>query len=156
MIITQLEILDVDSKNVDLGHIEMRHNDASPLQGGTIWINVTSSLVNGALVNRWQYPCIKNIKCTLVSEDSVSILGSIILSSVFIFLTITLMICLKFCHWKAARNDKLQVSEVEKTSYLIVIVKLLVKKKRALRNGKTSQVVETVPAAGQHCRYNLG
>ena len=88
----------------------MRHSPAIPLQDGTIWINTTSSLVNGALVNRWQYPCIKNIECTLVSEDSISLLGSIILSSVFVFLTITLMISLKFCHWKAAKNDKLQVS----------------------------------------------
>lgn len=93
-----------------LGNLKMHHNANFVTQPEeTLLINSTSDLVNGAFVSRWQYPCVEDVECKIVSEDSVSLLGSIILSSVFIVLTILLMVCLKLCHWKASQNDKSQV-----------------------------------------------
>ena len=77
---------------------------------------------------------VQDITCILVSPNSLSHTVSFVLSSIFLVLVLLLMISLKICHWKAAKNDK-----------------LLRKKLRG--KGDSSQIVQTVPAVDQHCRY---
>ena len=79
---------------------------------------------------------VQDITCILVSPNSLSHTVSFVLSSIFLVLVLLLMISLKICHWKAAKNDK-----------------LLRKKLRG--KGDSSQIVQTVPAVDQHCRYDV-
>ena len=79
---------------------------------------------------------VQDITCILVSPNSLSHTVSFVLSSIFLVFVLLLMISLKICHWKAAKNDK-----------------LLRKKLRG--KGDSSQIVQTVPAVDQHCRYDV-
>ena len=55
------------------------------------------------------YPCVKDVHCELVAPDSFSLTGNIVLSCVFVFLVILLVISLKVCHMVADRNDRKKV-----------------------------------------------
>jgi len=124
------------------GYLVLKSSLASS-SDGTLWINSTSNqIINGALTRKWQYPCVQDIDCSLTSADSVSLTTSIILSCVFLVLTILLIMSLRCCYLKAARNDKAKRREARQ--------KML---DRTVRGGN-GQVVETIPAVGQHCRKN--
>ena len=77
---------------------------------GLLWINLTVKKSLNIKPYRWQYPCIKNIQCSLVSPPLLLLSGNIILSSVCLILTILLCCSLKLCYWRADQNDKARVS----------------------------------------------
>ena len=148
--------------------LTIEKSSARPLsEDGIIWINSSAkTLNNGALITRWQYPCIQNIECKLTYPDSVTMTGQIVLSSLFVFLTILLMISLKVCHWKATQNDIVQVvtGNCLQSSSIFVLSPKVNLKPPSLQRKKTfekqrsrgnNKVVETVPALGQHCRLNM-
>ena len=95
---------------------------------GTLWINSTSNqIINGALTRKWQYPCVQDIDCSLTSADSVSLTTSIILSCVFLVLTILLIMSLRCCYLKAARNDKAKVNFQK----FEILIELFISEKRS-------------------------
>jgi len=119
------------------GLLTMQHSPQTPLPSdGLLWVNSSVRVGTAISVNRWHYPCIQDITCILVSPNSLSHTVSFVLSSIFLVFVLLLMISLKICHWKAAKNDK-----------------LLRKKLRG--KGDSSQIVQTVPAVDQHCRMNM-
>ena len=79
------------------------------LSGGLLWVNLTVLPSLYISPHRWQYPCIKNVQCRLVSPSLLGNAGNIILSSVFVLLTVGLCCSLRACYWRAAQNDKLKV-----------------------------------------------
>ena len=141
------------------GLLTMQHSPQTPLPSdGLLWVNSSVRVGTAISVNRWHYPCIQvlqhqeslnhephfyikiyhvqDITCILVSPNSLSHTVSFVLSSIFLVLVLILMISLKICHWKAAKNDKLL-------------------RKKMKSKGDSSQIVQTVPAVDQHCRYDV-
>ena len=76
------------------------------LAEGLLWINLTVKPSLYISPHKWQYPCIKNVQCRLVSPSLLGNTGNIILSSVFILLTVCLCCSLRACYWRAGQNDK--------------------------------------------------
>ena len=90
----------------------MKSSSSLPLgPGSVLWINSTArqSLAPRG-VRRWEVPCVQDIQCQLIAPTLLGVTGNIILSCVFVFLTIILMISIKICHTIAARNDRKKVS----------------------------------------------
>ena len=89
----------------------MKSSSSFPLGPGSIlWINSTArpSLASRG-VRRWEVPCVQDIQCQLIAPTLLGVTGNIILSCVFVILTILLMISVKICHTIAARNDRKKV-----------------------------------------------
>ena len=76
------------------------------LTEGLLWINLTVLPALYISPYKWQYPCIKNVHCRLASRSLLGDTGNIILSTVFILLTVVLCCSLRACYWRAAQNDK--------------------------------------------------
>ena len=87
----------------------MKSTTDTVLSDGLLWINLTVLPSLNISPHRWQYPCIKNVQCRLVSPSLLGNAGNIILSSVFVLLTVGLCCSLRACYWRAAQNDKLKV-----------------------------------------------
>ena len=102
------------------GFLVLKSSLATPTNG-KLWINSTSNLqsLNGALLRKWHYPCVQNIDCSLTSADSVSLITSIILSCVFLVLTLLLIMSLRCCYLIAARNDKAKVGHKKVLLYIL-------------------------------------
>ena len=95
-----------------IGFLKMKSSPFLPPlgPGSVLWINATArqSLAPRG-VSRWEVPCVQDIQCQLIAPTLLGVTGNIILSCVFVFLTILLMISIKICHTIAARNDKKKV-----------------------------------------------
>ena len=90
----------------------MESNSRFPLgPDNLLWINSSAkqSLAPGG-VRRWEVPCVQEISCQLIPHTALGITGNIILSCVFIILTIILIFSIKICHTIAAKNDRKKVS----------------------------------------------
>ena len=98
----------------------MKSSSSWPLgPGSVLWINSTArqSLAPGG-VRRWEVPCVQDISCQLIAPTMLGTTGNIVLSCVFVFLTILIMIGVKICHTIAAKNDRRKV-RVTKIHHLI-------------------------------------
>ena len=94
------------------GNLHMKLNPDKPLNSdGLLWINVTVKSQNTSPY-RWQFPCVRNIQCSLVSPPLFNITGNIIFSCISVVLTIFLCCSLKLCYWRAEQNDKALVSRL--------------------------------------------
>ena len=94
-----------------LGFLKMKSNTNFPLgPDNVLWINSSAkqSLAPGG-VRRWEVPCVQEISCQLIAHTTLGTTGNIVLSCVFVILTILIMISIKICHTIAARNDKKKV-----------------------------------------------
>ena len=89
----------------------MESNSNFPLgPDNLLWINSSAkqSLAPGG-VRRWEVPCVQEISCQLIPHTALGTTGNIVLSCVFVILTIILIFSIKICHTIAAKNDKKKV-----------------------------------------------
>ena len=88
------------------GYLNIKSTGDTVLTDGLLWINLTVQPSLYLSPHQWQYPCIKNVYCRLVSPSLLGSTGNIILSVVFVLLTVGLCCSLRACYWRAGQNDK--------------------------------------------------
>ena len=95
------------------GYLNINSTGDTVLTDGLLWINLTVQPSLYLSPHQWQYPCIKNVYCRLVSPSLLGNTGNIVLSSVFVLLTVSLCCSLRACYWRAGQNDKALVRSVQ-------------------------------------------
>jgi hypothetical protein len=79
-------------------------------------VQLKVALAASVTVAKWKFPCVMEIPCNIPQPPITHLVGSIIISSVGLGVIVALLICVKICHLRAKKNDKLRVRNQKKCS----------------------------------------